>query len=85
MDGQIRGMEGRKSGLKESGLGMVLDALHPAQQQLAREINPKVFSTREWKMRVRERNPFIADVLSKKKIFLAGDEDGLTALGRHKP
>jgi predicted nucleotidyltransferase len=65
--------------------GAVVDALHPAQQQLAREINPKVFSTREWKAKVRERNPFVADVMSKKKIFLVGDEDGLTELSRHKP
>lgn len=64
--------------------GSVVDALHPAQQQLARDINPKVFSTREWKAKVRERNPFVADVLSKKKIFLVGDEHGLAEFGRHK-
>ena len=65
--------------------GVVVDALHPAQQRLARDINPKVFSTREWKAKVRDRNPFVTDVLSKKKIFLVGDEDGLTELSRHKP
>jgi len=65
--------------------GTVVDALHPAQQQLAREINPKVFSTPEWKTKVKERDPFVADVMSKKKIFLIGDENGLTELSRHKP
>ena len=64
--------------------GVVVDALHPAQQRLARDINPKVFSTREWKAKVRDRNPFVTDVLSKKKIFLVGDEHGLAELGRHK-
>jgi predicted nucleotidyltransferase len=65
--------------------GAVVDALYPAQHQLAREINPKVFSTAEWKAKVGERNSFVADVMSKKKIFLVGDEDGLTKLSRHKP
>lgn len=64
--------------------GAVIDALHPAQQRLAREINPKVFSIRDWKAKVEERDPFITDVLSKKKIFLIGDEHGLAELGRHK-
>jgi len=65
--------------------GAAVDALHPAQQQLARDINPKVFSNREWKAKVKERNPFVSDVLSKKKIFFVGDEHGLAELGRHKP
>ena len=64
--------------------GAVIDALHPAQQRLAREINPKVFAIREWKAKVGERDPFIADVLSKKKIYLVGDEHGLAELGRRK-
>ncbi len=54
--------------------GAVVDALHPAQQRLSREINPKVLSQREWKSKVREKNPFVSDVLSKKKIFLLGNE-----------
>lgn len=64
--------------------GTVIDALHSAQQRLAREINPKVFSIRDWKAKVGERDRFITDVLSKKKIFLIGDEQGLAELGRHK-
>jgi predicted nucleotidyltransferase len=64
--------------------GTIVDALHTAQQRLARDINPKVFSAREWKAKLREGNPFVLDVLSKKKIFLVGDEDGLTELGRHQ-
>lgn len=64
--------------------GAVIDALHPAQQRLAREINPKVFSTHEWKMKLTVPDPFVSDVLSNKKIFLIGDEYGLAELGRHK-
>ena len=65
--------------------GAVVEALYPVQERLSREINPKVFSQREWKAKVRENNPFISDVLPKKKIFLIGDESGLAELGRHKP
>ncbi len=64
--------------------GTVVDALHAAQQRLARDINPKVFSAREWKAKLRERNSFVLDVLSKKKIFLVGDANGLAELGRHQ-
>jgi predicted nucleotidyltransferase len=64
--------------------GAVIDALHLAQQRLAREINPKVFSNHEWKMKLRVPDPFVSDVLSKKKIFLIGDEHGLAELGRHQ-
>jgi predicted nucleotidyltransferase len=65
--------------------GTVIDALHPAQQQLAREINPKVFSAREWRSKLKEKNPFVADVLAKRKFFLIGDEHELAELSRHKP
>jgi len=65
--------------------GDVVDALHPAQRRISREINPKVFSQREWKAKIKESNPFVSEVLSKKKIFLIGDEHGLTELSRHKP
>jgi hypothetical protein len=47
---------------------------------LARDINPKVFSAREWKAKLRERNSFVLDVVSKKKIFLVGDANGLAEL-----
>jgi predicted nucleotidyltransferase len=65
--------------------GTVVDTLYPVQQQLAREINPKVFSIREWRGKLRERNPFVIEVLSGKKIFLIGDEHEFAKLGRHQP
>ena len=57
--------------------GAVIDALHPAQEQLAREINPKVFSTREWKRNLKEKNPFVTDIMTNPKIFLIGEERDL--------
>lgn len=65
--------------------GSVIDALHPVQQQLGREINPKVFSTSEWKAKLRAKNGFVMEVLARPKIFLIGGEDDVAELGRRKP
>ena len=64
--------------------GTVVDALYPAQQQLAREINPKVYSVREWRNKLKEKDPFVTDVLAKPKIFLIGGDDELAELSRRK-
>lgn len=64
--------------------GVVVDALHPAQQQLSRDINPKVFTPREWRNRLEGRDPFLGEVVSGKKLFLIGGENGLKELGRHQ-
>jgi predicted nucleotidyltransferase len=66
------------------GFGAVVDALHPVQQRLSREINPKIFSAREWKARLKQKNPFVIDLLGKPKIFLLGTENDLTELGRNQ-
>lgn len=63
----------------------IVEALYPAQEQLRRDINPKVFSLREWKMKHRAKNPFVADVMSKPKIFVIGGEGELEELTRRKP
>ena len=65
--------------------GEVVEALYPAQQQLGREINPKVFSVPEWKSRVQQKASFTVDVLRKPKIFLIGGEHELAELARHQP
>jgi predicted nucleotidyltransferase len=57
--------------------GAVIDAMHPAQQQLAREINPKVFSVREWKANLKKKNSFVTNIVNNPKIFLIGDERDL--------
>ena len=65
--------------------GTIIDALHPAQQQLQREINPKVFAAAEWKSKLKAKNPFVLDVLANAKIFLIGDEHELAELSRRNP
>lgn len=61
--------------------GRIVETLYPVQAQLGREINPKVFSTKEWRSKLKVKDPFVMDVLSKAKIFLVGDNDGLGKLG----
>ena len=65
--------------------GHVVDALHSSQEQLGREINPKVFSEREWRAKVKEKSSFVMEVLKGQKIFLKGGDHDLAELGRHKP
>ena len=65
--------------------GAVVDALHLAQQQLSRDINPKVFTTREWRNKLQGRDPFLREVVAGKKLFLIGGENGLEGLARHQP
>ncbi|MGE5102576.1 MAG: nucleotidyltransferase domain-containing protein [Deltaproteobacteria bacterium] len=65
--------------------GSVVDASQPAQQQLGREINPKVFSLGEWKAKLRSKDSFVGEIMRQPKIFLIGNEDELAKLGRRKP
>jgi predicted nucleotidyltransferase len=71
--------------LGTASFGAVVDALHPAQERIGRDINPKVFSEKEWQAKMKEKNAFVTEVLKSQKIFLIGDEHDLAELGRHKP
>ena len=64
--------------------GAVVDAFFPVQQQLGREINPKVFSATEWNTKLAKKDGFITHVLADPKIFLIGDERDLAELARRK-
>ena len=67
----------------ELDFARAVQLLHPAQAQLGREINPKVFSAAEFASAA--DGPFLRDVLGKPKIFLLGDERELEELGRRQP
>ncbi|MCO5119291.1 MAG: MarR family transcriptional regulator [Burkholderiaceae bacterium] len=56
--------------------------LWPLQSKLGREINPQVFSRKEFAARAPE--PFLRDVLTKPKIFLMGGDDELAAAAGHQ-
>lgn len=65
--------------------GSIVDALYPTQERLGREVNPKVFSQKEWRAKVKERSAFVMEVMKGGKIFLKGDEHDLAEPRRHKP
>ena len=58
--------------------------LHPTQAMLGREVNPKVFTSSEFAAKA-NKEPFLADVLAKPKLFLIGNAHDLAELARHQP
>jgi predicted nucleotidyltransferase len=68
----------------DAGFRDVVEALHPTQATLGREVNPKVFALDEFAAKARSE-PFLRDVLSRPKIFLIGNADELEELAGHQP
>jgi predicted nucleotidyltransferase len=58
----------------------VVESLGAAQKTLNREINPTVYSMREFGKKV--RGNFLRSVLADKKLFIIGDEDDVRELGQ---
>jgi predicted nucleotidyltransferase len=84
-----RGAEGANSDVDlmivgSADFGAVIDALQGAQKQLAREVNAKVFSEREWKARLKAKDAFVTEVLAGPKIFLIGNANELAKTGRRQ-
>jgi predicted nucleotidyltransferase len=67
------------------GFAEVVKLLHPSQSVLGREINPKVYSLKEWTAKRAAPDAFLRDVLAKPKIFVIGTEDELAKPRRPKP
>jgi predicted nucleotidyltransferase len=55
-----------------------VQALHPAQAILQREINPVVYSPEEFERRIKNNDSFIKEVLAKPKLFIIGSENELS-------
>jgi len=62
----------------EVGYSEVVPLLHPLQEQLGRELNPKIFAANEWAKLVKDNGAFVHDVLSKPKLFIIGNEQQLS-------
>ena len=58
----------------------VIPALAPAQEILAREINPSVYPPAEFKTRLSEKRHFLNSVLDAPKIFIIGNKHELNEL-----
>ena len=64
--------------------GQTVALIYPAQADLGREVNPKVFRADEFSQKA-ATEPFLRNVLSKPKIFLIGSEHELAELTGHQP
>jgi len=60
--------------------GDVVSLLGPAEEELAREINPVVYPIAEFRRKVKGDHHFVRTVLEEQKIFVVGDEDELRRL-----
>lgn len=65
----------------EAEFGEVVQQLHPLQQVLGREINPKLYSRAEWQRLVAGKSAFVREVLGKPKLFVIGNEQSLGTIG----
>lgn len=65
----------------DAEFGEVVQQLHPLQQVLRREINPKLYSRADWQKLVAGKSAFVRDVLAKPKLFVIGSEQSLDTTG----
>lgn len=59
-------------------------AIRPAQEQLRREVNSKVYHTDEFRRKLTAGQHFVSRVAAGPKIFLVGDERELAKLGKDR-
>lgn len=64
----------------DASFGEVVEALTPAQEKLAREVNPTVYPVSEFREKVLQKHHFVTSVLRGPKLFLVGDEGELAEL-----
>jgi len=50
------------------------------ENKIDREINYHIFSTSDWKKKIKEKNSFLVNILSQPKIFLIGNENELSRI-----
>ena len=60
----------------------VIKELDRLERVLKREINYKLYTPQEFKKEIKEREPFILEILKDKKIMLIGDENGLQKISK---
>lgn len=61
----------------EIRLENLLKVIKGPEEALGREINPSLYSLREFKARAKKKDPFIMRVLKEPKIMILGDDDDL--------
>lgn len=62
------------------GIRDIATILSDVGKELGREINPTVYSVKEFKKKIKEENPFINEILHCPKIWLIGEEHEFTKM-----
>lgn len=76
------GREGRGSDVDvliigELSFADAVTALYPAQTNIGREINPKVYKKAEWKKLINNKDVFVQEILNRPKLFIIGTVNDL--------
>lgn len=58
-------------------LGEVVETLDPVQHEIGREINPTLYSKKEWQEKLTQGHHFVNAVRKAEKLFIKGSEDDL--------
>lgn len=66
--------------LGDVGFAEVIQALHPAQEEVQREINPVVYRTADFRAKLASNNTWAREVVDKPKLFLIGNADDFAEL-----
>jgi len=66
----------------EASFAEVSEVLGEAQKTIGREVNPSVYTVRDFGAKVKAKNHFLRTVLRAEKIFLIGDGDALARLAK---
>lgn len=64
------------------GIRDVASLLGAIGQEMGREINPTVYPLKEFKKKIKEKNTFIKEIISKPKIWLIGEENEFAKMGQ---
>ena len=66
----------------EASFAEVSEVLGEAQKTIGREVNPSVYTVRDFGAKVKAKNLFLRTVLRAEKMFLIGDGDELARLAK---
>lgn len=55
----------------------MIDLLIPAEQKLQRPINPTIYSPKDYRKKLDQKNAFLTRVMKQKKIIVMGSEDDI--------
>lgn len=64
------------------GMRELSGMLSGVTDRIGREVNPHIFDEKEFRRRVKDKEHFVTRVLESAKIFIVGDENDLSSMGR---